>query len=375
MLSRCGLFVVFSDGECPSLDHASVRQCLRLFYLKIKMIIDNPDIPESKFPEEILMRLLCDQSSKRNIIWATDDYAHLGEGFYFNQTIEIPLITGSFEGIIKPRSEKAKDIQNARSKDKAEVFTPSWVCNKQNNLIDEQWFGRPNVFNTETENGWITNYNKIEFSDEPGKTWRDYVKDVRMEITCGEAPYITSRYDTVTGKFIEPLDRIGILDRKFRVVLENYGPGTEYKKWFKWMRIALESTYGYEWQGDNLLLARENVLSSYIRFYTLRFGKQEFPPIKMLQEAIEVITWNFWQMDGLKGVIPCTCVDKEIYDPQTSLFDFGDSTPKLEPCPGCKSGELKDMKLHTGIQCQIKDWDLENDGKKKKVIYFHELLK
>ena len=158
MLSRCGLFVVFSDGECPSLDHASVRHCLRLFYLKIKMIIDNPDIPESKFPEEILMRLLCDQSSKRNIIWATDDYAHLGEGFYFNQTIEIPLITGGFEGIIKPRSEKAKDIQNARSKDKAEVFTPSWVCNKQNNLIDEQWFGRPNVFNTETENGWQRNH-------------------------------------------------------------------------------------------------------------------------------------------------------------------------------------------------------------------------
>lgn len=338
------------------------------------MIIDNPDIPESKFPKEILMRLLCDHSSNKNIIWATDDYAHLGEGFYFNQTIEMPLITGDFEGLIMPRSEKAKDIQNARSKDKAEVFTPSWVCNKQNNLIDEQWFGRKDVFNTETENGWITNHEKIQFPDTPGKTWRDYVKDVRMEITCGEAPYITSRYDTVTGKIIEPLDRIGILDRKFRVVLENYGPGTEYKKWFKWMRIALESTYGYEWQGDNLLLARENVLSSYIRFYTLRFGKQEFPPIKQLQEAIEVITWNFWQMDGLKGVIPCTCVDREL-PTQTSLFGFEDETPKTEPCPGCKSGELKDMKSHTGIRCQIKDWDLENDGKKKKVIYFHELLK
>ena len=62
-------------------------------------------------------------------------------------------------------------------------------------------------------------------------------------------------------------------------------------------------------------------------------------------------------------------------NPQISLFDFGDSSPKYEPCPGCKSGELKDMKLHTGIQCQIKDWDLENDGKKKKVIYFHELMK
>jgi hypothetical protein len=79
-------------------------------------------------------------------------------------------------------------------------------------------------------------------------------------------------------------------------------------------------------------------------------------------------------MDGLKGVIPCTCIDREL-PTQTSLFGFDDETPKTEPCPGCKSGELKDMKLHTGIQCQIKDWDLENDGKKKKVIYFHELLK
>ena len=139
------------------------------------------------------------------------------------------------------------------------------------------------------------------------------------------------------------------------------------------MRIALEATYGYEWQGDNLLLARENILSTYIRFYTLRFGKKEFPPIKMLQEAIDVITWNFWQMDGLKGVIPCTCVDKEIPS-MPSLF--GDiEPPKTEPCPGCKSGEITDMRKHTGIQCKIKDWDLENDGKRKKEIYFHELLK
>ena len=217
------------------------------------MIIENPDIPESQFPRDILMALLCDHSSGRNIIWATDDYAANGEGFYFHQPIEYPFITGEYEGMIKPRAVKAKEIQEARSKDKGEVFTPSWVCNAQNNLIDEQWFGRKDVFNHENDDHtWTTNYNKIEFSDEPGKTWRDYVKELRMEITCGEAPYITSRYDTVTGKFIEPLDRIGILDRKFRVVLENYGPGTEYKKWFKWMRIALESTYGYEYQGDNL---------------------------------------------------------------------------------------------------------------------------
>lgn len=319
------------------------------------------------------MALLCDHSSGRNIIWATEDYASYGDGFYFYQPIEYPLITGDFEGIIKPRAVKAKEIQEARVKDKAEVFTPSWVCNKQNNLIDEAWFGRKNVFNQETENSWITNPDKIEFSDEPGKTWRDYVKDIRMEMTCGEAPYITSRYDTVTGKFIEPLDRIGILDRKFRVVLENYGEGTEYKKWFKWMRIALEATYGYEWQGDNLLLARENVLSTYIRFYMLRFGKEEFPPIKMLREAIDVITWNFWQMDGLKGVIPSTCTEKEV--PTTlDMFEL-ETTTKTIPCPGCASTDLKDMKKHTGIQCKIKDWDLAGDGKNKQVIYFHELIK
>ena len=319
------------------------------------------------------MALLCDHSSGRNIIWATEDYASYGDGFYFYQPIEYPLITGDFEGIIKPRAVKAKEIQEARVKDKAEVFTPSWVCNKQNNLIDEAWFGRKDVFNQETENGWITNPDKIEFSDEPGKTWRDYVKDIRMEMTCGEAPYITSRYDTATGKFIEPLDRIGILDRKFRVVLENYGEGTEYKKWFKWMRIALEATYGYEWQGDNLLLARENVLSTYIRFYMLRFGKEEFPPIKMLREAIDVITWNFWQMDGLKGVIPSTCTEKEV--PTTlDMFEL-ETTTKTIPCPGCASTDLKDMKKHTGIQCKIKDWDLAGDGKNKQVIYFHELIK
>lgn len=43
----------------------------------------------------------------------------------------------------------------------------------------------------------------------------------RIEISCGEAPYLVSRYDTVTGEFIELLSRIVLLDRKLRVVTEN----------------------------------------------------------------------------------------------------------------------------------------------------------
>ena len=34
----------------------------------------------------------------------------------------------------------------------AEVFTPSWICNAQNNLIDNAWFERKDVFNKEISN-------------------------------------------------------------------------------------------------------------------------------------------------------------------------------------------------------------------------------
>lgn len=84
----------------------------------------NPDIPESLFPIQILQKLLYDHSSRCNIIWATDDYAERGTGYRFADTIEVPLITGPNEGLIKPRSEKAKSVQQARSRKKAEVFTP-----------------------------------------------------------------------------------------------------------------------------------------------------------------------------------------------------------------------------------------------------------
>ena len=46
-------------------------------------------------------------------------------------------------------SSKSKAEQEHRSRDKAEVFTAAWICNKQNNLVDNAWFGREGVFNTE----------------------------------------------------------------------------------------------------------------------------------------------------------------------------------------------------------------------------------
>jgi hypothetical protein len=99
-----------------------------------------------------------------------------------------------------PRVLKNKNLQLTRTKGMAEVYTPSWVCNEQINSIDNTWFGEEGIFNKKIIKNniisWETNNSKIEFPT--NKNWLDYVSEVRLEITCGEAPYITSRYDTTT---------------------------------------------------------------------------------------------------------------------------------------------------------------------------------
>ena len=60
-----------------------------------------------------------------------------------------------------------------------------------------------------------------------------YVDERRMEITCGEAPYLVSRYNATTGKIIPLKQRIGLLERKIRVVKENSNNETDWLKWSK----------------------------------------------------------------------------------------------------------------------------------------------
>lgn len=217
---------------------------------------------------ELLNILLKDNSSGKNIIWATDDYKQNGIGFEFDSEITINKITGNYKELIKPRSKKSKEEKDTRARNNAEVFTPSWICNEQNNLADEAWFERKNVFNITSDKKWITNYKKIEFNK---KTWQDYVKSIRLEISCGEAPYLVSRYDTVTGKTIKVEDRIGLLDRKLRVINENIEDENE---WINCSIIAMKSVYGFDWQGDNVLLARENLLYTYIDYYNNKFNRK-----------------------------------------------------------------------------------------------------
>ncbi len=300
-----------------------------------------------KYPN-VLETLLLDHTTQKNIFWATDNYEHLGDLYGFHSQILPDLITGDYGSIIMPRVHKDKLLQQSRSKEMAEVFTPSWICNAQNNLIDNSWFGREGVFNTEilSKDGtktWETTIEKIIYPKT--KTWIDYIQDTRLEIACGEAPYIASRYDSTTGEFIPVQNRIGILDRKFRVINENVDSRED---WLKAVEISYKNTYAFEWQGDSLLLAREAILITFIENYTHKFKKE--PSLKSIQNIANIISWNVWQMDGLKGIIPNSCAD--VIKENKDLF--GNSVNEIVKCSGCKS---QNILTHNGKYCIIMDWD------------------
>lgn len=287
--------------------------------------------------KDLLDILLFDRTTRKNICWATDYYISYGVEYMPQEPITKELITGPNSHLLKPRVLRSLDEKNLRTKDKAEVFTPSWVCNEQNNLVDEAWFERKDVFNiVDSKNQtWKATEEKIDFPK--GKTWKKYVDAKRLEISCGEAPYLVSRYDTVTGNEIPISERIGLLDRKLRIVNENTDNEDE---WYKWAIRAYQSTYGYEYQGDNLLLARENLLYTFIENMEHKFSKK--PSDEQLIEIAKIISWNIWQMDGITMTAPFS--ERPKNNAQISLFDFDDTV----------NSEVE------AIPCKIYDWRANN---------------
>ena len=215
----------------------------------------------------LLALLLKDKTTSENIIWDTDTYSDFEEKDHMNEK-DILL----HSEMIRPRVEKSLDEQKSRTKKKAEVFTPTWICKRMNDNIDKS---------------------------SKTKTWKEYVDSRVLEITCGEAPFLVSRYDTVTGKPILLKDRAGLLDRKLKVVSENTDT---YDEWLEWAIRAFESSYGYEYQGDNLLIARINLLLTFADYYKDCWGEE--PSKRLLRHITNKIVWNVWQMDGLQGTVP-----------------------------------------------------------------------
>ena len=247
------------------------------------------DISENDFLPDILELLLRDHTTGRHIFWATHDYEQFGEGYQYADEIRPENITDENGKIIKPRVLKTKEQQTDRSRDMAEVFTPSWVVKKMVNHVD------------------------IE------------IKTRCLELTCGEAPFLVSRYDATTGEPIDISERVGILDRKLRMVNDQRLSDED---WLAQVRQAFQSTYGYEWQGDSLLLARENLFYTFVEHYEARYGCT--PDIGLLQEFAEIISWNLWQMDGLTYRIP----SEKKEEPQDELSLFNES-PAETPPPFC----------------------------------------
>lgn len=222
---------------------------------------------EDDLIKPLLSLLLKDKTTGENIIWATDTYSDFEEKDHMNKK-DILL----HSEMIRPRVEKSLDEQKTRTKKKAEVFTPTWVCNRMNDNLDKS---------------------------SKAKTWKEYVDSKVLEITCGEAPFLVSRYDTVTGEPIPLKDRAGLLDRKLKIVNKNI---CTRKEWVEWAIRAFESSYGYEYQGDNLLIARINLLLTFVDYYKDRWG--EDPDKILLRLITNRIVWNVWQMDGLQGTVP-----------------------------------------------------------------------
>ena len=303
-------------------------------------IEENPLIDLRSYPvNNVLDILLQDKTTKKNIIWATDAYQSHGKNCTDTSRITREAFSMEKKVALQPRTEKALEQQQERTRKKAEVFTPVWLCNKMNNYADEEWFGRKDVFNHENnDNSWAVIEEKIQFPD--GKTWKDYVDSRRLEITCGEAPYLVSRYDAATGMFIlPPLRRVGILDRKLRIVNEN---AESKEEWIKWTERAFQSCYGYEWQGDSLLIARINLLMSFLDYYTEKWD--ENPDDETLKRIANTIAWNLWQMDGLKDTVPFGKPYQQFR--QVTLFD---SFEKLEK-----------PKEDVALPCKIYDWRRDN---------------
>lgn len=274
------------------------------------------DISEEKLAMEaadLLKILLKDRTTKKNIVWATHSYELLGKGFAPSDRVTPSRVTGTYANLIQPRSEKSKYDQKDRTKIRAEVFTPTWLVEKQNGYVEAE----------------------LESLD-----LEDYIQLRWLEITCGEAPYMVTRYDTVTGEEIPLSERVGFVDRKLQRISREVSDEATF---YELVKKAYRASYGYEYQGDSLLLARENLLATFEDYYLAKTGNQ--PTLEQKKEIATIISYNVFQMDGLNKISPYSA--KQERSQQLSLF----------------SDELEVQELEES-KTQIKDW------KKNKLIGF-----
>ena len=127
-----------------------------------------------------------------------------------------------------------------------------------------------------------------------------YIKRKVLEVTCGEAPYLTTRYDVATGEEIPIEKRVGLLDRKLQCIPKAIGV----ELYSLCVGEALKATYGYEWQFDSLFLARRNLLMTTIEHFESVWGIE--PVYLDVLSWAHIISYNIFRMDGVSLCLPET---------------------------------------------------------------------
>lgn len=244
-----------------------------------------------------------------------------------NSTIREILLqertTGTKFGInpdeIVPRYMKSAAIRKERTKTKAEVFTPIEVVKKMNDYFEENFTG----------------------------TDIDYIKRTSLEVTCGEAPFLTTRYDPYTGQTIPINERVGILDRKLQHIHTD-----DEMEWCRLAELALKSVYGYEWQEDSLFIARMNVLLAVVEFFSNQFGKMP----KDVERWAEIVSYNLIRMDGVTMCLPETKTPALVMNWETGKmerFDGEEGTHRSTKKSPKRNTQRKREKKHNSASISL----------------------
>ncbi|MEE1324762.1 MAG: Eco57I restriction-modification methylase domain-containing protein, partial [Bifidobacteriaceae bacterium] len=133
------------------------------------------------------------------------------------------------------------------------------------------------------------------------------------------------------------------------------------REWVRWGLAALKASYGFEYQGDNLLLARINVFETFCEHLHERWGTGISD--EELDQAAWIVSWNFWQMNGFTCAVPTNKMDAVV---QSALFGYEEPVPEslqpalfdlLDESPFGDAAEEKEGEPDETVPlCVIYDW-------------------
>lgn len=252
-------------------------------------------------PQAARRSLLMDRTTRRNLIWGTDDLKYLGAGWRKEQELQEETAFGEALRLVVPGTDRLGPRAGAkkagRQKEGPQVLSAA-EANRRNNARDEQWFGQSSVFNSVWGDTWITRAEPVRFPARKNRSWHQYIDARFLEKDFAVPQCLVSRFDAASGGLIPRGDRIGVLDRKLRIAAEQ-APAAE---WAKWAFRALESCYGYAYRGDDVAAARIDVLLTLRKAFAAALGRE--PDAREWRRAARIASWNLWQMDGKTGTIP-----------------------------------------------------------------------